>query len=311
MKIHNVTVEHLSKRSKASRDYSDGPVEDEMLKLVKSPDFAKKRAKILANRPSWAMYYHFTPLRGNIVNWKDFSPNSRILEIGAGCGAITEALLETTDETVQIDALELSEKRALINANRNKDHKNLRVIVGNLEEFAETGYDYIVCIGVLEYAGKFITGDNPFTAFLDKLHSFLKPGGELILAIENKLGIKYINGAREDHIGTYYESLMDYPQYNGIRTFSKKELQSLFLSAGFKETEFFLPIPDYKMPTIVVNERLLHSAEDLSFLSRAAPAPALDQPRVYSASEQLFTGSIIDAGLYADLSNSFLVRGVK
>ncbi len=311
MKIHNVTVEYLSKRSKASRDYSDGPVEDDMLRLVQSPNFATERAEILANKPSWAMYYHFTPLRGNIVNWKDFSPKSKILEIGAGCGAITEALLESADSSVQVDALELSEKRALINAHRNKNYKNLRVLVGNLEEFTGSGYDYIVCIGVLEYAGKFISGDNPYITFLESLYSFLKPGGELLLAIENKLGTKYINGAREDHMGTYYESLMDYPRYEGIRTFSKKELTSLFSEAGFSQLEFFLPVPDYKMPRMIVNEKLLNVADDLSFLLRAAPAPALDQPRIYSASEQLLTSSVINAGLYADLSNSFLVRGVK
>lgn len=311
MKIKNATIEHLLKQSTASRDYSDGPIEDSMLELVQSPDFSEKRAAMLANKPSWAMFYHFTPLRGNIINWKKFSPNTKILEIGAGCGAITEALLAVVDDSVTVDALELSEKRALINAHRNKKYKNLRVIVGNLEEFTETGYDYIVCIGVLEYAGKFISGEDPFMAFLEKLNGFLKPGGELLLAIENKLGTKYINGAREDHNGKYYESIMGYPQYNGVRTFSKKELTSLFSNAGFKKLEFFLPIPDYKIPTMIINESLLNVTDDLSFISRAAPAPAYDQSRIYSFSEQLFTRSIIDAGLYAELSNSFLIRGEK
>lgn len=309
MNVHDVKLEYLAKQSNASRNYTDGPVEDEMLRLVKSIDFEVKRARILADKPTWAMYYHFTPKRGNIINWVDFKPNSKILEIGAGCGAVTEALLQTVKDSVSIDALELSEKRALINAHRNKGHKNLRVLVGNLEEFNETGYDYIICIGVLEYAGKFITGEEPFLNFLKKLKGFLKGGGELYLAIENKFGLKYINGAREDHVGKYYESLMDYPGYNGIRTFSKQELVCLLKKAGFKKTELYLPVPDYKMPSIVLNEKYTKIAKDLSFLSRAAPAPALDQPRIYSSSEQLFTDSVIKAGLYPELSNSFLIRG--
>lgn len=306
-----MNLEYLSQQSKASRDYSDGPVEDEMLKLVMDPDFVNKRASLLANDPSWPIHYHFTPERANIVNWKDFKPNSKILEIGAGCGAITEALLANVDKSTEIHALELSEKRALINAHRNKGYDNLRIIVGNLEEFDEKDYDYIICIGVLEYAGKFISGENPFSTFLSELHSKLKLGGELILAIENKFGIKYINGAREDHVGRYYESLMGYPQYTGIQTFSKREITDLFSDTGFKDIKFFLPIPDYKLPRVVVNEDYLDMTKNLSFLSRLAPAPAYDQPRVHMGSEQLIASSAITAGLYSELSNSFLINGTR
>ena len=311
MNIENVVVRHLGEKRQYEREYSDGPVEDEMLNLVKSTDFKQRRREMLANNPSWAMYYHFTPLRGNLVNWKTFRPGSRILEIGAGCGAITEALLETVDGSTTVDALELTEKRALINAYRNKKYSNLEVIVGNLEDFDKKNYDYVICVGVLEYSGRFISGDSPYEDFLKKLFGFLKPGGELLLAIENKLGIKYFNGSREDHIGKHYESLMDYPQYDGIRTFSRKELLGMFKNVGFRNTELYLPLPDYKIPKIVINEKLLDTTDNLSFVTRIAPAPAFDQPRIHSASEQLLTSSIIDAGLYIDMTNSFLVRGVK
>ena len=308
IRIGDVTVKFLSEKSAASRDYSDGPVENDMLALVMSPDYATNREQMLANSPSWPMYYHFSPVRANIINWKTFLPSTRILEIGAGCGAITESLLEVVDDSVCIDALELSEKRAMINAYRNKSKKNLQILVGNLEEFSASGYDYVICVGVLEYAGKFISDEEPFRGFLEKLRSFLKPGGELILAIENKLGLKYFNGAREDHVGRYYESLMDYPQYTGIRTFSKKELRELLRDAGYKELEFYIPVPDYKIPSFVINERIFEEGVDMSFLSRSAPAPSYDQPRIHSSSEQLLTRTVVEAGLYGDLSNSFLVR---
>lgn len=308
-KIGNVSIRHL--KQNPDHVYTDGPVEAEMLSLVTSDDFSEKRDKILANYPTWAMYYHFTPTRGNIINWKDFKPGSRILEIGAGCGAITEAILQSVDSSVKVDAIELSETRAMINAHRNKNYSNLEIIVGNIEDLDVSNYDYVICIGVLEYAGKFISGNDPYLNFLKKLRSFLIPNGELLLAIENKLGLKYINGAREDHVGKFYESLMDYPNYNGIRTFTRKELANLFLAAGFLKSEFYIPIPDYKIPTMVIHEEFITKAEDLSFLTRAAPAPAYDQPRIYSASEQLLTKSALDGGVYVDLSNSFLVMGVN
>lgn len=310
-KIEDVNIEFLSKRAGTNQEYTDGPIEDEMLALVKSSDYINKKHKMLADKPSWPMYYHFTPLRGNLINWKAFSKKSKILEVGAGCGGITEALLEVVDKSIKIDALELSEKRAVINAYRNRNKKNLRLIVGNLEDFKETGYDYVICVGVLEYSGKFISGSDPFGAFVKKLHGFLKPEGELLLAIENKMGVKYINGAREDHLGKYYESLMDYPGNHGVKTFSKKELTALFRNAGFKNIELLFPIPDYKIPTMVLHENIFETTTDLSFISRNAPAPAMDQSRIHSASEQLVTRSVVNAGLFPELSNSFLVQAKR
>ena len=39
-------------------------------------------------------------------------------------------------------------------------------------------------------------GVNPFENFLKKIKSLLKPDGKLIVAIENKYGLKYWCGAR-------------------------------------------------------------------------------------------------------------------
>lgn len=312
MEIGNVVVEKLKHLDKPNEQkYSDGPVEDELLKLVKSPDFKSKRWEIIKNNPTWAHIYHFSPLRANIINWYSFKKNIRILEIGAGCGAITEALLDNTDESIQIDALELSEKRATINAYRNRKIKKnrLRVLIGNLEDLdVKQPYDIIVCIGVLEYAGRFMSDQEPYLSFLQKIRSLLSNNGELFLAIENKLGIKYINGAREDHLGRFYESIMSYPQYDGIRTFSRKELLHLLTEAGLPNQEVMLPVPDYKLPRVIINEKLLTNVNNVSYLTKFAPAPNPDQSRIHSASEQLFTQSAVDAGIYLDLANSFLVR---
>jgi len=110
--------------------------------------------------------YHLSPIRANLVNWYSFDKKARVLEIGAGCGAITEALVK---QDVHVDALELSERRAIINATRNQKAKNLNVLIGNLEVLEATRpYDYAVCVGVLEYAGRFTSGAKPYEMFLKK-----------------------------------------------------------------------------------------------------------------------------------------------
>lgn len=71
--------------------YSDGPVEDEMLEVAKN--FREEEYnQVIARRKSWPLLYHFSHIRQNIVNW--YPLGGKVLEIGAGCGAITGALAD-------------------------------------------------------------------------------------------------------------------------------------------------------------------------------------------------------------------------
>lgn len=47
----------------------------------------------------------------------------------------------------------------------------------------------------------------PYRVFLDKINRHLKPNGKILMAIENKLGLKYFAGCKEDHVGRMFEEL--------------------------------------------------------------------------------------------------------
>ena len=135
-------------------DYNDGDIENEILEIVKTNnDFTD----ILAKDNRWPILCHLSPMRRNLLEWYEFN-NSSILEIGAGCGAMTGLFCENSKEVV---AIELSKRRAEIIANRYKDRLNLEIIVGNLNDIKfERKFDYVTLIGVLEYAGKFTNTKN-------------------------------------------------------------------------------------------------------------------------------------------------------
>src|SRR6185436_4822697 len=76
-----------------SDSYVDRGTEDILLDLFKSDDAEKKRNEILNNNPTWPLYYHLTRRRGNLLRWYEFAKGSSILEVGAGCGGITEELV--------------------------------------------------------------------------------------------------------------------------------------------------------------------------------------------------------------------------
>lgn len=168
--------------------YSDGEVEDFIIKII-----AENRPEDYSNAVyeqfNWPIYYHLSPLRKNILNWYKFKPDSSVLEIGCGMGAITSVLC---DECKDVTAVELSRKRATATLLRCREKENLEIIVGNLNDIEfDKKYDYITLIGVLEYQGTYTESTNPYMDFLVKIKQLLKPDGKLLVAIENQYGLKY------------------------------------------------------------------------------------------------------------------------
>lgn len=283
--------------------YADG-AEKELYEIFTSSNPNDKVQSVLANSPPWAIYYHLSKKRGAVVDWYDFREGASVLEIGAGCGAITEALVK---KNLQVTALEVDPQRALVNAHRNKKASNLNIVVENLQSYkSEREFDYVVCIGVLEYSGKYIDAQDPYLAFLAAIKQHLTSDGILLLAIENKLGMKYLAGAPEDHTSVIFDSINNYPSHPGIRTFSKEELASLLQRAGFSEHNYFFPHPDYKMPHAIFSEEV-YPGNTIESPLGLFPAPA-HQSRRHLFSEQALVMSLEQEKLYPKLANSFLIE---
>ena len=277
--------------------YSDGDIENDILEIVKSD---KSIEDILSNDDRWAVLYHLSPIRQNIINWYPFKKNATLLEIGGGCGAITGALC---DGVSKVKVVELSKRRSEINFQRNKHHENLEIIVGNLNHIKfQEKFDYITLNGVLEYAGSFTDTQEPYKTFLQNIKKLLKPDGKLIIAIENRYGLKYFAGAKEDHTSKEFDSITGYKGNKSVRTFGKKELEDLLLESGYPIQEFYYPHPDYKMPFEIFSQDYLPTKEHL-----LSSAPNFDSDRYELFSESEAFKGIIENNQYEFFANSFLV----
>lgn len=285
--------------------YSDGEeLEGMILELLLGDDAAGRIGELLAGNPSWPVYYHFTPVRQNLLSWYPFRADGSLLEVGSGMGALTGLFCE---KLAQVTAVELTSRRAEITAWRHRERENLTAIAGNIDGIdLDDRFDYVTSIGVLEYAGKYSASDNPFRDFLARLKSFLRPGGTLVLALENKFGFKYWSGAREDHTGRLFESLEGYPYQDDVRTFSRGELEELLEEAGFPRTEFYYPQPDFKLPREIFSDRYLPTPRHGI---RPGLLPYVDhsQDREHLFNEQLVMDNIIADGAFPFFANSFLV----
>ncbi len=179
--------------------YTDGDIEDKMLDIAMynpPEDFPK----IIEAEKSWPIFYHFSPLRTNIIDWIPFRKTDKVLEIGSGCGAVSGALAKRAGSVTCID---LSKKRSMVNAYRNRNADNITIMVGNfkdIEPHLDKDYDYVLLIGVFEYGQAYIGGVSPYEDFLRICDRHRKLDGRLVIAIENKFGLKYwaarISGVR-------------------------------------------------------------------------------------------------------------------
>ncbi len=231
--------------------YSDGDqVESEILEYVRnnpSGDYTD----VLEQDQRWPVFYHLTDMREGILNWYDFTPGCDVLEIGAGMGALTGLLCRNAGT---VTSVELTLPRARVIEERCKRYDNLTILVGNFNrmEFSKQ-FDYITLIGVLEYAPGFTESGDP-ADFLRRIRSLLKPDGKLLVAIENRFGLKYWCGAAEDHTGKPFSGINGYPDNPQVRTWSHNELSELLIDSGFEKQKFFYPLPDYKLPQVLYSD---------------------------------------------------------
>ena len=65
------------------------------------------------------------------------------------------------------------------------------MIVYDIYDFLDEKYDYVTLIGVFEYAKLYMGCEQPYKIFLDKINNHLKENGKILIAIENRLGLKY------------------------------------------------------------------------------------------------------------------------
>ncbi len=280
--------------------YCDGAVEDELLDIVRKYSQVEY-GRLIEERKSWPLLYHLSPLRENIVDFIPMTSDDRVLEVGSGCGAITGALARKAGSVTCVD---LSKKRSMINAYRHSDYGNITIHVGNFQDIEPDlpgDYDYICLIGVFEYGRGYIGGDRPYEEFLRILAGHLAPGGRILIAIENKYGLKYFAGCKEDHLGNYFSGIENYQDSGNARTFSRRGLEKIFAACGMNEYSFYYPYPDYKFMTTVFSDDRWPGRGELSNNLRN-----FDRDRMVLFDEKLAFDGIVEEDLFSVFANSYM-----
>lgn len=249
---------------------------------------------------SWPVLYHLSHLRGNLTEWLPIGPEHTVLEFGADTGQLTGGLVKKAGRVV---CLEESVRRSRILAKRHESAGNLAVYAGDpwncLERLLKEsggGYDWILAVGLLQQAGRYFPGEHPEEEALRRLFACLKPGGHMVLAADNRFGLKYWAGAMEPHTGGYFDSL----EGRGS-TFSRRELERILKESGCGKAVFYYPYPERWFPSAIYSDQWLPKAGELNHNLRN-----FEGERLVLFQEEKVYDQLIRDGRYPEFANTFL-----
>lgn len=284
----------------------------ELLELYEAVCKYPKEAyhSLLEQKKSALFLYHLASMRSHLLEWFPFQGNENILELGAGAGALTGLFAE---RGAFVDALEPSEILAKCNAKRNDSASNLRIFAGYLEcavaqwdALRTESYDVVVLAGSLTDSS-YLMGRAAAQAEVLKLAlQFLKPGGQLLLSMENRMGLKYWAGCKDEATGTYFGGIEGNRKETTAGGRTKQELEELLTEVGVKEYRFYYPYPDAEFPTMIYSDEYLPRAGELRTNLRNYDADRyllFDERKVYD--------TLLRENRYPLYANAFLVTAAK
>ncbi len=285
----------------------------ELLDLMEEKGWDEKGlAQILEDGTEPWILEALSPIRENLVDWLDIAKDASVLEIGSGYGALTGILARKAGS---VDVVDEREENLETGRRRWGQMENIRWHLketdpGRTEEKrtdengsgkeagAERAYDWVFLIGPRTLVSSLgLSGRKESWNWKEEEKAYLteqirqaaarvKDGGRLALALPNRNGLKYWAGAAPEE----EEASMNL-----------SELREVFGSMGGR-TEFYYPLPDYKLPTAIYSDRYLPVQGELPSLYAE-----YEKPRYRLFSEEAAYDAVCQAGGFPQFANSFFV----
>lgn len=291
---------HLEYYKQSGSNQDKIPVNQDIMNYIKT-NHDEDYSQILAKDDRWEVFYHLSQMRTSVLNWYEFKEESSILELGGEFGALTGLFC---DRCKNVTAVEYGAFKAWGIYERYKNRENLDIYAGNLADIKfSKKYDYIAMIGCLERQCGGSREWRDYANYLKTVKELLKPEGKLLIAVENKYGLRYFCGETERYTKKPFGGINQYEVPAKGYTFGRHELEVILKEAGFDHSQFYYPLPDYKLAQMIYSDEYLPQkdlGERLLFYRENSSTLLVQEQRLYA--------DIIDNHVFPFFANSFLVE---
>lgn len=262
--------------------------------------------KVIAEEKSEEVFFHLSDLRAGILGWYDFLAGSSVLEVGSSFGGLTGTLCSRCRKVTAV-----VESKMQVEGLRNRYPKisNLRIVKG-WEAVARCGetFDYVISVGHMETVGQGRNEAELYAEYLKTCINLLKPDGILMIAVDNRYGLRYLCGDCSSYARLPFAEVGQ--NLSGGRFFAKGEIESLLQEAGYQQWQFYYPLPDWRYPQVIYTDGHLPTVDIFERL-----VPYHRKPKNMLLDERSMYRNVLASGGFPFLANSFLVEckrsGVK
>lgn len=241
--------------------------------INRSEDIFKASYQSFKNELKWKYdFYAINSNRGMGAILGNLNSNAIVLDYGCGWGNIAKFMSRFVKEVYAMDMT----YESLLFCKRTAEKSNIKYIHGgdgDFLPFPENSFDLVFLNGVLEWLPDYKLKGRPDEVqinFLKNVNKILKPGGQIIIGIENRIGWVYFNGIRDEHTGLLFSTLMPrsladiYSKYKRNRhyrtyTYSYFGYKKLLKKAGFSNCDISIASPNYREISDIANKKFLSS----------------------------------------------------
>ena len=217
--------------------------------------------------------YRKSEVRENLLSWFPFTKEQAVLVLG-------------------------EEKTSLVNMISGKVQSVDLLQVADLEKHAKL-YDVILHVGSIDCQG--MHAEAAYEAYLKVCRQHLKEKGVLLLAVDNRLGLRYFAGNQDENYAGYFVGPEGYADGQTKQALSYQVYRSLLEQAGFASVAGYYPYPDYRFPVAIYSDWHLPSEGELNQNIRN-----FDKDRYLLFDESRVFDGLIKEGLFKEFSNSYL-----
>lgn len=224
-------------------------------------------------------------LSNGLIGWYPFRKDSTVLCVLTGTEAFLSWAEILKDNDLEVSVCTPDE------------------LTGIERNVGEDGYDYVVCADALERS------KNP-AVLLGHLQRLIKPEGILLIAANNRFGIRYFCGDKDPYTGHVLDGIDNYVRVSdkrkeeiGGRAYTKAELIVMLDTAGFAHRKFYSVMPSVFRPQVLISEDYIpNEALDIRAF------PQYQSPQTVFLEEEKLYDDLLQNGMFHPMANGFLIE---